>query len=204
MVTSDALRASVLGLVCGLGAVLAHAGAAGHAVGTGPALLLTALGLVCGPLLARRPTPARVLTGALTVQAAGHGLLSMTSSPAATHDGMTGMTGMTGHGGQGGHGGHGLLDGGVTMLGGHLLVALLTTLLALRADHAIRALVRATLARLVPPPAPGAPRPVVRHPQPAPVVRRPSAPDASAAAGPRAPPGTPAPATIPHHTPQPA
>lgn len=198
MVTSDALRASVLGLVCGLGAVLAHAGAAGHAVGTGPALLLTALGLACGPVLARRPTPARVLTGALAVQAAGHALLSLAPSPAATHEGMTGMTGMTGQGG------HGLLDGGATMLGGHLLVALLTTLLALRADHAVRTLVRATLARLVPPPAPAAPRPVIRHPQPAPVVRRPRPPDASAPAGPRAPPGSRTPAISLHPTPQPA
>lgn len=198
MVIPDALRASALGLVCGLGAVLAHAGAAGHAVGTGPALLLTSLGLVAGPVLARRPTPARVLVAAVTVQAAGHGLLSLAPSPATTHEGITGTTGMTGQGG------HGLLDGGVTMLGGHLLVALLTTLLALRADHAVRAVVRATLARLVPPPAAGARRPVVRHPQPAPVVRRPSPPDASPAAGPRAPPGTRVPAAIAHPTPQPA
>ncbi|WP_201300386.1 hypothetical protein, partial [Nocardioides sp. AX2bis] len=162
MVTSDAVRASALGLVCGLGAVLAHAGAAGHAVGTGPALLLTALGLAVGPVLVRRATPARVLVGALAVQAAGHGLLALAPSPATTHQGMTGMTGA---------GGHGLLDGGVAMLGGHLAVALVTTLLALRADRAVRAVVDATLARLVPPPTPGAPRPVARLPRTAPVVR---------------------------------
>jgi hypothetical protein len=204
VVTPDALRASALGLVCGLGAVLAHAGVAGHAVGTGPALLLTALGLAAGPVLARRPTPARVLAGALTIQAAGHGLLSL--APTATHDAMPGMSGMTGM-----TGGHDVLSGGATMLVGHVVVALLTTLLALRADHAVRALVDATVARLLPPHAPTAPRPVARLPRPAPVVRRPSPLAAPAPAGPRAPPrSSPLPGTLRarttflHHLPQPA
>lgn len=179
MVRTEVLRAGAVGVVCGLGTVVAHAGAAGHEVATGPALLLTALGLAAGPHLARRPTPARLVGGALALQATGHGLLALTPTPAA--DGN--------HGAPAAHGvSGGLLDDGPTMLAGHLVVALLTALLALRADQAVRTLTSVLVARLLPLPAPAAPRSPARAPSPAPVVRRPAARDRSAVTGPRAPP----------------
>ncbi len=142
-----AVRGVLVGLVCGVGAVLAHGVAAGGHVATAAGLAVVLAGLAVGPVLALRPSLPRVAAVVVVLQLAAHASMALTGMPGGAHHGHAAMDSSPGSSVLAM-----LLDGGVPMLLGHLAAAAVTAVLARGADRALVALLADRLRALVLPP----------------------------------------------------
>lgn len=183
-------RGVAVGSVCGVGAVVAHALAAGGSIDPMVAVTVLGVSLLVGPALVRGSGPTRIGAlgaGTLVAQLAAHAAMA-TATPMAPHGSMSGHASHEMGHAQGPTATHAdmLLSGGTPMLLLHLSAALLTVLVARGADRAILATLRSWVL-----PTPPRLRPTVGWPTPPTiesVVVTPTAAPARKPAAPRGPP----------------
>ncbi len=130
-------RGALVGAVCGVGALLAHAVAAGGHVAGPTAVVVVLAGLGMGPVLVGRSTLPRIGAASLALQIGAHTAMAVTGMHGAAPSPTSVLAG--------------LLDGGVVMLLGHLAAAVVSAVLARGADRALVALLAEWLHALAAP-----------------------------------------------------
>ena len=132
-------RGVLAGLVCGVGGVWAHTAVSGHSVGLAGVLVVIASVASCLQLARHELRLPSLLAVTGVAQGLGHAAMSL-SAP-------SGMSGMSHHGMPMEQS---LAQGGLPMLGGHVLVALATAGLARGIERTVLDAVRRLVRRLLP------------------------------------------------------